>query len=117
MLARSRGVPMLVGIADLPLGAFPDQTRLLLDADEGVLHVDPSAEETQAFEHKLQIAVEETERLAPVLGQPAQTVNGTAVQVLINVALPEELARLNSCLLYTSPSPRDATLSRMPSSA
>ena len=24
---------------------------------------------------------------------------------------------LNSCLLYTSPSPRDATLSRMPSSA
>ena len=26
-------------------------------------------------------------------------------------------ARLNFCLLYTSPSPRDATLSRMPSSA
>ena len=26
-------------------------------------------------------------------------------------------AALNSCLLYTSPSPRDATLSRMPSSA
>ena len=27
------------------------------------------------------------------------------------------LAPLSSCLLYTSPSPRDATLSRMPSSA
>ena len=26
-------------------------------------------------------------------------------------------ARVNDCLLYTSPSPRDATLSRMPSSA
>ena len=26
-------------------------------------------------------------------------------------------SQLNSCLLYTSPSPRDATLSRMPSSA
>ena len=25
--------------------------------------------------------------------------------------------RINTCLLYTSPSPRDATLSRMPSSA
>ena len=59
MLARSRGVPMLVGIADLPPEAFPDQTRLLLDADEGVLHVDPSTEETQAFEHKLQIAIQE----------------------------------------------------------
>ena len=28
-----------------------------------------------------------------------------------------EQARLYLCLLYTSPSPRDATLSRMPSSA
>ena len=29
----------------------------------------------------------------------------------------DDMRRLNSCLLYTSPSPRDATLSRMPSSA
>ena len=28
-----------------------------------------------------------------------------------------ETSKLNLCLLYTSPSPRDATLSRMPSSA
>ena len=28
-----------------------------------------------------------------------------------------ELARLKACLLYTSPSPRDGLLSRMPSSA
>ena len=28
-----------------------------------------------------------------------------------------ELRKIASCLLYTSPSPRDATLSRMPSSA
>ena len=31
--------------------------------------------------------------------------------------LESRLVRLNGCLLYTSPSPRDATLSRMPSSA
>ena len=29
----------------------------------------------------------------------------------------EEFSSKNFCLLYTSPSPRDATLSRMPSSA
>ena len=29
----------------------------------------------------------------------------------------EIAAQLHACLLYTSPSPRDATLSRMPSSA
>ena len=31
--------------------------------------------------------------------------------------LREAIARFYACLLYTSPSPRDATLSRMPSSA
>ena len=35
-------------------------------------------------------------------------------QVLIS---PLQIPILNACLLYTSPSPRDATLSRMPSSA
>ena len=30
---------------------------------------------------------------------------------------PGRIARSGDCLLYTSPSPRDATLSRMPSSA
>ena len=35
-----------------------------------------------------------------------------------NREIPEFIQRLtNICLLYTSPSPRDATLSRMPSSA
>ena len=32
-------------------------------------------------------------------------------------ALDAAIARAGGCLLYTSPSPRDATLSRMPSSA
>ena len=31
--------------------------------------------------------------------------------------LPEQYHSIKTCLLYTSPSPRDATLSRMPSSA
>ena len=33
------------------------------------------------------------------------------------MVLSATLGQLESCLLYTSPSPRDATLSRMPSSA
>ena len=35
----------------------------------------------------------------------------------IRLAIENSLRSLNTCLLYTSPSPRDATLSRMPSSA
>ena len=35
----------------------------------------------------------------------------------IGKAMAYDLAERGACLLYTSPSPRDATLSRMPSSA
>ena len=35
----------------------------------------------------------------------------------INEALSDEPSKVNDCLLYTSPSPRDDELSRMPSSA
>ena len=40
-----------------------------------------------------------------------------ADQSALNLILDETNNRLYCCLLYTSPSPRDATLSRMPSSA
>ena len=43
-----------------------------------------------------------------------------AVKRLLEGYLSQKVCRdnrINSCLLYTSPSPRDATLSRMPSSA
>ena len=44
-----------------------------------------------------------------------------AIQRLQHGSLPQWVAwgrgHMTTCLLYTSPSPRDATLSRMPSSA
>ena len=42
---------------------------------------------------------------------------GVPVVVAINHFVTDTDAEVNACLLYTSPSPRDATLSRMPSSA
>ena len=36
---------------------------------------------------------------------------------VVNLSLQSFFGSFNACLLYTSPSPRDATLSRMPSSA
>ena len=54
---------------------------------------------------------------------PLHATDKKIIDSLITKEIPEDfdlinLARLiNSCLLYTSPSPRDATLSRMPSSA
>ena len=42
---------------------------------------------------------------------------GKTTEELQKLPNDELFALLNSCLLYTSPSPRDRSLSRMPSSA
>ena len=50
--------------------------------------------------------------------KPLRLMNGLYLQLhayMLRVAIP--YGTLNSCLLYTSPSPRDLSTSRMPSSA
>ena len=47
----------------------------------------------------------------------AATGIGAEVAALLNASGADVTAFDITCLLYTSPSPRDATLSRMPSSA
>ena len=42
---------------------------------------------------------------------------GQMMQAEIKAITPEEVKQYHICLLYTSPSPRDGLLSRMPSSA
>ena len=59
------------------------------------------------------IPVEMAEPLARVWDESERAKNAFAV--LVPGRNPFHVA--NNCLLYTSPSPRDATLSRMPSSA
>ena len=48
--------------------------------------------------------------IRPATEHPVQEINTTT-------DTRDYLAKSRHCLLYTSPSPRDATLSRMPSSA
>ena len=43
--------------------------------------------------------------------------NGSGKSTLSNILSGKKGYEVSGCLLYTSPSPRDATLSRMPSSA
>jgi len=45
----------------------------------------------------------------------ARSVNNRYLKGVIR--LPDGLSQMEACLLYTSPSPRDRTRSRMPSSA
>ena len=62
-----------------------------------------------------------------ILGDVVENIAGDQVNVVTIMpvgadphdfqASAQQVAQIGDCLLYTSPSPRDATLSRMPSSA
>ena len=56
-------------------------------------------------------------RMAAALDGKIQLVAGAFSSDAKKSKLSGEIMMLDACLLYTSPSPRDATLSRMPSSA
>ena len=50
--------------------------------------------------------------------EPEDTLEDEKVEIdKSSISMTRDLKRFITCLLYTSPSPRDATLSRMPSSA
>ena len=85
----------------------------------------PGAKAAQAAAHAARPRVSR-DRVGPIVAADAQEVAMDAAKYFIrgvtllatDPGLQEALSRVyESCLLYTSPSPRDRTRSRMPSSA
>jgi phosphoenolpyruvate-protein phosphotransferase (PTS system enzyme I) len=87
MLARARGVPMLVQMGDIP-----DATRALLDADLGVLELDPSDEQARAFEARRATRAVRRAKAKPQDDESPATYRSEAVRLLINIEGPESLS-------------------------
>jgi phosphotransferase system enzyme I (PtsI) len=92
ILARAQGVPMLVG-----LGAahVEGHRHALLDAERGELTLDPDATTRAAFECRRAELASRRMAEAGYLDRPAVTASGERIQVMINIAGPEELQRLD----------------------
>ena len=75
---------------------------------------DPNAEEAMLLIHGFGANTNHWRFNQPVLAKQAPTY---AIDLLGFGRSDQPQARLKDCLLYTSPSPRDRTRSRMPSSA
>ena len=50
-------------------------------------------------------------------GKPGKAYTQQKVDYVMDITLDDANTKITGCLLYTSPSPRDGLLSRMPSSA
>jgi phosphoenolpyruvate-protein phosphotransferase (PTS system enzyme I) len=95
MLARSRGVPMIVGIGPFDLSGH--QTAIV-DGDAGRLLLSPADSDWSAFKTARARAASLATAEAAIVNRPAATRDGIAMQVMINVAEPEELDRLDPAI-------------------
>jgi phosphotransferase system enzyme I (PtsI) len=92
LLARSRGVPVLVGVGAADLEGVGEA---LLDAEGGLLVLNPDATARRRFEARCAAAAARRAEEAAYLHRPAVTAAGERVQVMINIAGPDELAALD----------------------
>jgi len=92
MLARSRGVPMVVGLG----AAATDVAGIaLLDAEHGGIVLRPEAGDIDGFRQS-SLAFGARRNLAEArIAEPARTANGVAVRVLVNVADPSDVERID----------------------
>lgn len=91
MLARARGVPMLVNVADAPT----DASHAIVDAERGCAIFDPSADMLAIFEERREAQASARQADALFLARPALRRDGSRLDVLINVARPEDIDGLD----------------------
>jgi phosphotransferase system enzyme I (PtsI) len=110
MLARARGVPMVVGLGEVP----HDVSDVALDGRAGMLLLAPDAQD------RARLAANDRAEDATTSHGPARTASGKRVALLLNIAHADELAALDpaSCdgiglvrteLLFANGLPDEAT--------
>lgn len=88
MLARARGVPMVVGIGSMDAA---NDDFVLVDAEQGRVIVLPDNEERHEF-LRASTAHRQLMLLArSTIGKPAVTTDGVAIEVFVNIAEPSDV--------------------------
>lgn len=84
IIAKTLGLPALVGVAGLMESVF-DGEQLILDADEGKLIISPDEATSQAYVARISESNRRHRELAKLKGLPAVTSDGVTVELYANV--------------------------------
>lgn len=90
ILARGRGLPMAIGLADR-VNEFVTEgshAQAILDGDAGLLLLGPTVANLERYKKTMALERIEANRSAAIRGRSAATVDGTRIEVLINIDDP-----------------------------
>lgn len=91
ILARGLELPAVVGAGQV-LTEVVSGDLVIVDGDQGVLIVRPTKEYLSRYRQQLKRRSSRLEALAALRDLPAQTLDGTTVQLLANIEFPHELS-------------------------
>ncbi len=92
MLARARGVPMVVGLGEVEIDGHREA---MVDGDTGAVVLSPGASQRAFAAARRAARAKDAERTRPFLKRDAATACGTPIDVMVNVARPEEVGEID----------------------
>lgn len=92
IMARSLELPAIVGAGKAAAGV-PHGATIVLDANEGRIVVDPSAEELAAFRAKKEAYDARTAELKRLASEPSVSADGVHVELAANIGGVEDVAK------------------------
>ncbi|GAB3625759.1 phosphoenolpyruvate-protein phosphotransferase [Pandoraea terrae] len=89
IVARSLGIPAAVGVAQASQLIKQDDV-IIIDGDTGIVIVDPAPIVLEEYSYRQSERALEDRRLQRLKHSPAQTIDGTPIDLLANIELPED---------------------------
>ncbi|WP_265528762.1 phosphoenolpyruvate--protein phosphotransferase [Sphingomicrobium marinum] len=93
IVARAMGVPTVGKIEDIRHIAN-DGDEILVDGDQGTICVRPSRTTIDSFDMRMATTAKRRAEYAALKDQPAETIDGQRIQLMVNAGLPEDAAQL-----------------------
>jgi phosphoenolpyruvate-protein phosphotransferase (PTS system enzyme I) len=91
MLARARGIPMIVQLGSVPAAAQTAAKTALLDGEGATLELDPTAEQIRQFERRRDLHQKNRASARSILRRPSASWGGEKIRLLINIQRVEDL--------------------------
>ena len=90
ILAKSMNIPALIGVTDI-LSKLENGMMVCMDAEKGMIVIDPDEEVLSAFRVKQEAYLRERHRLEQLRSQPAVTRDGKRISLCANVGSVEDI--------------------------
>ncbi len=96
IVARALAIPLVIQ-ADRITREAQNGDRILVDGDQGLVHLRPEESVAAAFREKMDMVADAQEKYATLREKPATTADGVTVSLHMNAGLMADLPSLNKC--------------------